>query len=148
MSHQPPPRQRRPYPGGAGGSSAYNPPGPGGSGGRNYIDPYGPIAAQAAGLPIGAPEEDRYAPPRRRKRRVFPWAFLAIQALFVIWVIAGVASGQSAAAGCHDRYLTHAQCASASDAGTAIGVGLVVALWVAVDVILGVSYGIWRLARR
>jgi hypothetical protein len=68
--------------------------------------------------------------------------------LFVIWVVTGAASGHAAAAACHDRYLTHAQCASASEAGTAIGVGLVIAFWVAVDVILGVSYGIWRLARR
>jgi hypothetical protein len=36
----------------------------------------------------------------------------------------------------------------ASTAGTAIGVGLLIALWVAVDIILGVGYGIYRLATR
>lgn len=89
-----------------------------------------------------------YQPPPRRRRRVFPWVFLAVQVLFVIWVIAGVASGHGAAANCHDQYLTHAQCASASEAGTAAGVGLVVLLWAVADVILGICYGVWRLARR
>lgn len=93
------------------------------------------------------PPSQHYQQPRRR-RRVFPWIFLAVQALFVIWVIAGIASGHHAAASCHDQYLTHAQCASAANAGTAIGVGLVVVFWAVVDVILGVSYGVWRLARR
>ncbi|MFE9849069.1 hypothetical protein ACFYPN_09675 [Streptomyces sp. NPDC005576] len=34
------------------------------------------------------------------------------------------------------------------DAGTAIGVGLVIAVWVAVDIILGITYGVCRLTRR
>jgi hypothetical protein len=38
--------------------------------------------------------------------------------------------------------------ADAKDAGTAIGAGLVIALWVAADLILGISHGIYRLARR
>lgn len=88
------------------------------------------------------------APQPRRKRRVFLWVFLAVQALFLIWVITGAASGHGTAANCHDQYLTHAQCASASEAGTAIGVGLIIVFWAVVDVILGVSYGVWRLARR
>lgn len=86
--------------------------------------------------------------PAPRKRRVFPWVFLAIQVLFLAWVIAGAAGGHSTAAGCHDPYLTHQECASAAEAGTAIGAGIVIAFWVAADVILGASYGIWRLARR
>ena len=79
---------------------------------------------------------------------MFVWVFLAIQVLFVIWVIAGAASGHSAAVNCHDQYLTRSQCASATEAGAAIGVGLIVVFWAVVDVILGVSYGVWRLARR
>lgn len=35
-----------------------------------------------------------------------------------------------------------------SDVGTAIGMGLIIALWVAVDIILGITYGVYRLARR
>lgn len=32
--------------------------------------------------------------------------------------------------------------------GTAIGLGLVLALWAVVDIILGISYGIYRLCKR
>ena len=90
---------------------------------------------------------------------MFLWVFLAIQALFVIWVIATAASGGSihseAVAYCHahpDRYLPFAQCVSdyggGAKAGTAIGAGLIIVLWAVADIILGVSYGVWRLARR
>lgn len=88
------------------------------------------------------------SPRPRRRRRVFLWVFLAVQALFLFWVIGGAASGGSAAAHCHDQVLTHAQCASASSAGTAIGVVLVIVFWMVVDVILGVSYGVYKLSTR
>ena len=93
----------------------------------------------------------RYAPapaPPRKKRRVFLWVFLAIQALFVIWLITGIAGVHNAAANCHDQYLTHTECAQATDAGGALGAGLIVALWVAADFILAVGYAIYRLAGR
>jgi hypothetical protein len=86
--------------------------------------------------------------PPRKRRRVFLWVFLAVQVVFVVWVIGGIASGHGAAAGCHDQYLTRQQCASASEAGTAIGVGLVIVFWAAADVILGVGYGVYKIARR
>jgi hypothetical protein len=79
---------------------------------------------------------------------VFLWVFLAVQVLFAVWVVAGVASGHHAAATCNDQYLTHAQCAKASEAGTAVGAALVVVLWAVVDIILVIGYGVYRLARR
>jgi uncharacterized membrane protein len=86
------------------------------------------------------------APPARRKRRrVFMWFFLAVQVIFVIWIIAAIASvhhGSSCA------NLTAQECASARDVGSTIGFGLVIGLWVAVDVILGIVYIVVRLARR
>jgi len=84
----------------------------------------------------------------RKRRRVFLWIFLAVQALFIVWVIGGSVSGHSSAVHCHDQFLTHAQCASAANAGTAIGVVLVIVFWMVVDVILGVSYGVYKLATR
>ena len=98
-------------------------------------------------------------PPPRKRRRVFLWVFLAIQVLFVIWVIAGAASGggihAQAVAYCHahpDAYVSFSDCVSlsggGSKAGTAIGAGIIIVLWVAADVILGVSYGVYRLAAR
>ena len=90
----------------------------------------------------------RTASPPRRRRRVFLWVFLAVQAIFLVWVIGGSVSGHSAAVHCHDRFLTHAQCASAANTGTAIGVVLVIVFWMVVDVILGVSYGVYKLSQR
>ncbi len=48
--------------------------------------------------------------------------------------------------------MTQAQCVSflggAAKTGTAIGAGLIVIVWVVVDIILGISYGVYRLATR
>jgi hypothetical protein len=98
-------------------------------------------------------------PPQRRRRRVFLWVFLAVQVLFVVLLVVQAAGGGSvhsdAVAYCHahpDQYLPFAQCVSdyggGAKVGTAVGAGLIVVLWAVVDVILGVSYGVWRLARR
>ena len=88
--------------------------------------------------------------------------------LFLVWVIAGAASGSHSGASAHDQaiqfcqgsgralYATYDQCVTqygntlndASDAGKGIGVGLVIGLWVGVDIILGVGRLIWITARR
>lgn len=87
--------------------------------------------------------------PPRKKHRVFLWIFLAIQAVFLIWVIWGIAQGGGTPEQCRGRTGDDLDlCDSASDAGTAIGVGLVIALWAAVDIILGTTYGIYRLTTR
>jgi hypothetical protein len=39
-------------------------------------------------------------------------------------------------------------CKDAGDVGTTIGVGLIIGLWAAVDVILGFTYVVYRLASR
>ncbi len=74
---------------------------------------------------------DRQPPPQvqppRKRRRVFLWVYLAIQVIFLGWVIyAGVSAPQS---------------------GWSPGVGLQMGLWVLTDVIIGAIYGIWQLAR-
>jgi hypothetical protein len=78
----------------------------------------------------------------RKKRHVFRWVFLAIQALFLIWIISGTSS---AADNCDGQV---GQALDACQAGTAIGAGIgvmvVIFLWVAVDVILGIGYLIFR----
>lgn len=101
-----------------------------------------------------------------KRHHVFLWVFLAIQAIFVIWVITGAASkgantGTQAAQLCSGNawqglYSSYAAClkgngsllAGASDTGKAVGVGLIVVLWVVVDFLVGLTYGIYRLARR
>jgi hypothetical protein len=109
---------------------------------------------------VATTEATATAQPRKR-RRVFLWVFLAIQALFIIWLIVGGASTggsihASVAAQClHEAKgmgMTQAQCISwlggAAKTGTAIGAALIVVLWTVVDIILGISYGVYRLATR
>lgn len=85
------------------------------------------------------------APPKKQ-RHIFRWVFLAIQLLFLIWIIAGIssASGSTAksCAGLTGDALN--TCTTASHAGTGIGVALIIVLWVIVDIILGISYLIFR----
>jgi hypothetical protein len=101
-----------------------------------------------------------------RKRRVFLWVFLAIQAGFVIFLAVGLSGktpdthAQALSLCSHGQwsplYASHTQCvsqggkslAAASDVGTTIGAGLVVILWCIVDFLLAVIYGIYRLARK
>lgn len=83
-------------------------------------------------------------PPQPKKKvRVFTWVILAINILFLIWIIAGIASSSGHATNCGT--LDQSTCDSARDAGAAIGVGVIVFFWAAVDVILGV---IWLVTRK
>lgn len=84
--------------------------------------------------------------PARKRRHVFRWFFLAIQVLFLVWIIAGASSsGGSTAKSCAGLTGQALQtCTDAGHAGTAIGVGLIIGLWAAVDVILALTYLIFR----
>ncbi|WP_239008495.1 hypothetical protein [Streptomyces sp. Tue 6075] len=97
------------------------------------------------GIPqANAPQRQPQPPPRspRKKHRVF----LGVQLLFLIWLIAGIASGSGTPEDCGT--LDKQACNDAENAGTAIGVGLIIVLWAVVDVILGITYAVHRLARR
>jgi hypothetical protein len=104
----------------------------------------------------------------KRKRRIFLWVFLAIQVIFIIWIIAGVAtkpSGPSVASqvaqtcsngGWQGLFKSHADCVKhyavalndAGNTGKGIGVAIIVLLWVVVDFFMGVGYGIYKLSTR
>ncbi|WP_149548091.1 hypothetical protein [Streptomyces marokkonensis] len=104
-------------------------------------------SAPPQGPPPNGHQQDGTTPKPKKRRRVFLWFFLAVQILFLIWVIAGAASGSGTPDEC--RSLTGdglKLCEDANDVGTTIGVGLVIGLWAAVDVILGFTYLIYRLA--
>ena len=79
----------------------------------------------------------------KQKVRAFTWVILVINVLFLIWVIAGAASSSGDATNCGS--LDQDTCNSAEDAGTAIGVFLIVMFWAAVDLILGI---VWLVTRR
>ncbi len=72
--------------------------------------------------------------------RIFTWIILIINVLFLIWIITGISSRPSATAA-----LDLKTCQAASDAGTGIGVFLIIFLWVAADIILGI---IWLITRK
>ena len=85
---------------------------------------------------------DTVAVTPKKKRHVFRWVFLAIQALFLIWIVSGVSGASDNCAGRTGQALESCQAGTAVGAG--IGVFMIVFLWVAVDVILGVGYLIFR----
>ena len=101
-----------------------------------------------------------------KRHRVFLWVFLAVQAVFIIWLITGLAArtgptGTQVAQFCGNGswrgvFSSYADCvrhgatglADAADIGKGIGAGIVVVFWVIADFLLAVTYGIYRLARR
>jgi hypothetical protein len=104
----------------------------------------------------------------RKKRRIFLWVFLAIQAIFVLWLIVGLASkgsGPSVASqtasvcangGWQGLFKSHADCMThyavalhdAGNAGKGLGAAIIILFWMVMDVILGISYGVYKLAHR
>lgn len=92
--------------------------------------------------PPTAPPE----PEPKKPRRWFLWTFLAVQVLFILWILTGVDATREAGENCQG--LDAQTCHDAATAGAAIGLGIVLAVWAAVDIILGVTYAIVRLNRR
>lgn len=89
-------------------------------------------------------------PPPKKRKRIFMWFFLAVQAIFLIWIIVGAnSSGSSVAKSCKNLTGQALQtCQDASHAGTGIGIALVIILWVIVDVILVIIWAVVRLSSR
>lgn len=83
--------------------------------------------------------------PPKKRRRWFMWTFLAVQILFILWLATGIAAVSGGPEDCTG--LDAQTCQDAHDAGAAIGAGLILAIWAAVDTILGITYAIVRLAR-
>lgn len=77
--------------------------------------------------------------------RPFTWIILAINVLFLVWIIRGTASAGSQPC---PPGLSPEACTAASQVGTGIGAALIIALWVAVDIILGILWLITRPKRR
>jgi hypothetical protein len=96
----------------------------------------------------------------RKRKRVFMWSFLAVQGVFLAVLIAACAAGGSSGSGNHAQavaqcnngqwhviYTSYTDCvntlAGASDLGTGIGTAviavIVIGLWVATDVIAGIT---------
>jgi len=92
------------------------------------------------------PSQQHEHPPAKKKRRIFLWVFLAVQLLFLVWIIAGITSAGGDPTDCGT--LSTEACNDAESVGTGIGVVLIVVIWMVVDFFLAVIYGIYRLASR
>lgn len=84
--------------------------------------------------------------PPKKKKRIFMWFFLAVQVLFIIWLIAGIGSSSGDATDCGS--LSQQTCNDAEDVGTGIGVILILVLWAFVDFLLFIPWVVIKLARR
>jgi hypothetical protein len=106
-------------------------------------------------------------PPRRRA--VFPWFFLAVQVLFLILVIAAALASDHGTAEAVSRQVArtclngawqgaftsqraclqhfHVALPHGQDLDPGLSPGLVAIAWLVADVLLGVGYGLYRLAR-
>lgn len=79
--------------------------------------------------------------PAKKKKHIFRWFFLAVQALFLIWIIAGVSSaGDNADCGS----LSAQTCSDATAVGAGIGAALIIGLWLVVDFLLAITFLIFR----
>ncbi|MFD9116592.1 hypothetical protein [Streptomyces bottropensis] len=106
-------------------------------------------SAPPQGPPPNSPYQGETTPRPKKRHRVFLWFFLAVQILFLIGVIMGAATGSGTPEECQGQTGDALKlCEDANDVGTTIGVGLIIGLWAAVDVILGFSYVVYRLASR
>ena len=102
--------------------------------------------------------------PPRKKKRVFMWTFLAIQAAFIAWVasvlFAGTGASPAAIAqtcGNHAWYplwksyndcAAHSGIVAAHDIGKGLAIAAILGTWVAIDVILGIGRLVVVFARR
>ncbi|MET9512005.1 hypothetical protein ABZX62_26725 [Streptomyces flavidovirens] len=106
---------------------------------------------QSSGIIGGGPIPPTTPPPKNR-RRIFMWFFLAIQAIFIIWLVVGLTSAAQDFPECAGLTGDALDLCEAEEAGagigTTIGASLIIILWAVTDIILGITYAIIRLARR
>ena len=106
----------------------------------------------------------------RKPRRIFMWFFLAVQAIFIAWLITGIVSAaHGIPADAHAQALAYCKgngwsplfksyqdcivhyangMRGAAEVGSTIGAGLVIGPWVVTDIILGIGRLIVVFARR
>jgi len=86
--------------------------------------------------------EKRAEHKQRPRWRPLTWFILAVNTLFLVWIIAGI---HSASENCNGQSGSLGQACHAGTAiGAGIGVGIIVFFWVAVDVILGIIFLVTR----
>lgn len=92
------------------------------------------------------PAEPNIPQKPKKRRRIFAWVIVGINLIFLIWLITGlVGAAQQTATQCANQQDMARLCHDASNAGTAIGAALIIGLWVALDIILGI---LWLVTRK
>lgn len=102
--------------------------------------------------------------PVKKKRRVFLWVFLAIQVIFIAMIVfwatrsTGVLPGEIAQTCGGNKWYplwksyqdcaAHSGAIAAHDTAKGLAITGTIIAWVVVDFLVGVTYGIYRLARR
>jgi len=76
------------------------------------------------------------------KWRPFTWVIVAINVLFLIWVVAGAGGAASNCDGLTGNDLD--ACEAGTAIGASIGIGIILVLWFLVDGILGVLWLVTR----
>ncbi|MFF8831407.1 hypothetical protein [Streptomyces sp. NPDC015131] len=88
----------------------------------------------------------------RKRRHIFLWFFLAIQVIFIIWLIVGLTSVAQSYPECAGLTGQALELCESEQAGTGlgatVGAGFIILIWAAVDIILAIMYGLYRLARK
>lgn len=79
-----------------------------------------------------------------KKKRVFFWFFVTVQIMFLFWTIAGISAGSDTSS-CTGEFAE--ACKDGAEVGTFIGVALVFAGWMIVDIILGIMRLVYKFAR-
>lgn len=73
--------------------------------------------------------------------RKMTWTVVVFNVIMLLWVVFGVSSATHTG---HCQNLSAQLCHDATDTGAAIGAGILIALWVAGDLILGVLWLVTR----
>lgn len=84
---------------------------------------------------------DLPGPPAQKNR--FRWVFLTVQAVFVLWIVVGIAGASGTPDNCGQ--IDTGVCNDLQTAGAAIGVAVVMFLWAFVDVIM---LAVWLVFRK
>ena len=107
--------------------------------GAEWTDQNGPTAPPTS--PYSSTATQLTPQPAKKKRRIFLWVFLAIQVLFIAWIIAGLILTRDAT-DCSG--LDQATCEATANPDARAGLFFLFVYWMMGDILLAVGYGIYR----